>query len=88
MKNTLKVNVRASHIARGEREQCETCPIALAIRAITRRRAQVSDLIEVDTQPGMTHRFYTMPKKAHKFIARFDAGRTVRPFTFVAREQR
>lgn len=73
-----RVHVTADHIQHGLRARCDTCPIALALTA-----AFPGQRAWVDT--GIAYigkRLILLPKAARTFIAEFDAGKKVEPFTF------
>lgn len=80
------VNVTAEHIAEGIRQDCERCPVALAIAAALPDLRYISvlsraiivlprgrDFINIDT-----------PRAVRKFVRDFDAGYgdPVEPFSF------
>jgi len=77
------ITVTAEHIARGERQSCTRCPIALAIRdafpgAIS--FAVGGPMVMLWT--GGSEREIDLPAEAFKFVNAFDNGRTVEAFTF------
>lgn len=76
-----KINVTSNHIKRGKPENCESCPIALAVREQlhwSKAETYVSDNIgSVDR-----HVHYRLPEKAKRFMDRFDNALSVKPFTF------
>jgi hypothetical protein len=77
------ISVTAAHIARGVRDDCENCPVALAIRdaipdvklvAVDGNRATFAgryDWIDIE-----------LPLAVGEFIGNFDDGGTVGPFSF------
>lgn len=73
------IEVKAKHIKNGECGDPVGCPIALALRDIG---------FEFDSVLGDTIRVFDncktiyLPKKAQKFIAKFDAQKEVKPFKF------
>lgn len=89
------ISVSAEDIARGEREECETCPIALAIRRVVPgTNVEVhyawvgfGDRYTWRTTPENGDRMLVpqrvpLPWKAREFVDRFDAGEPVEPFEF------
>jgi hypothetical protein len=78
----LKIQVTGEDIANGKPDDCESCPIALAMK----RAIPDLDWIEVDgdaqwgtTDGGFGTRF---PEVAKNFIRAFDSGDPVKPFEF------
>ena len=80
----LHIEVTAAHIDAGEREQCDKCPIALAVREVLPARF---DLIAVDCtgitareltdnrsplRPMFYDHFWRLPQSAQDFIHVFD----------------
>jgi hypothetical protein len=74
----MKIHVRRRHIEKGDRVSSMNCAIALAVHELTRERVIVlTSIIRVgDKVSGV-------PAIARRFIARFDAGKPVKPFAFV-----
>ena len=79
------ISVTAEHIAVGDREDCETCPVALAIAQA------IPDLTYVSVGPeGLIAKscrsereiFVDLPREVQEFIWDFDDGGTPGPFTF------
>jgi len=79
------VSVTADHIAMGDRENCETCPVALAIAETFADLTYVSvdpgGLIAATGLPGREI-FVDLPREVQEFIWDFDDGDPVEPFTF------
>lgn len=81
--NRVTVSVTAEHIAEGEREQCETCPVALAVKDAFPGALLVS-------VNGWTIRIcfrdrdvlVRLADEAGDWIAAFDNCCPVSPFTF------
>ena len=77
------VSVTARHIATGIREDCEGCPVALAVidalpdipYVIVSPEAITVGPIDAETR-------ITPPAKVQDFIWAFDGGGLVEPFTF------
>jgi hypothetical protein len=80
------VNVTAEHIARGTRDSCRFCPVALAVKEAFPN----IELVAVDsahvTMGGGPRRGgwieIDLPDGATRFIETFDIGDPVQPFTF------
>ena len=82
--STMTVTVTQDHIDRGERQGGASCPIALAI---TRRMSQWTQVDVGETMctfvlPSGERDASFLPEEASQFIARFDEGEPVEPFTF------
>ena len=81
---TITVTVPQDHIDRGERQNGESCPVALAI---TRRMPKWTEVDVGETMftfvlPSGERDTSFLPEEACHFIASFDAGKPVEPFTF------
>lgn len=80
----LTVTVTAEHIQRGKRLDCARCPIALATRPLLVGCEEVEVFathVEIRVAPGdLVHT--QLPHEASLFVARFDGGLYVEPFTF------
>ena len=73
----VEIEVTAEHIELGERWNCRRCPIAHAINTALGRMCDVkADVVEIDGE------WFELPKKARNFVADFDAGFSVLPFSF------
>lgn len=86
----MTILVTAQDIERGRREECRSCPVAIAInRAIPSRNwRSLVGLYEVAFEFGAagTYGLYpvaNLPRAASTFIARFDREEPVEPFEFV-----
>jgi len=84
MKKLLKIDVRKTNIRKGIRSTPKLCPIALAGRRVSHKEVVV-DGTYLSLTCGDEELSYTLPKKARRFVDRFDAGKPVKPFTFTAR---
>ena len=79
------INVTAGHIARGEPENCEACPVALAIMDALPSAgvpsvgpSEVTFRVAVDKWVDID-----LPRAVSDFIETFDGGTAdVEPFTF------
>jgi hypothetical protein len=79
------INVTAEHIERGKPEECEWCPVALAIMdALPAARVPSVGPSEVTFQAGIDKwADIALPPEAIDFIETFDGGTAdVEPFTF------
>lgn len=73
------VEVTAQDIAKGERQSCFACPIALALsRHMFPTPAVNRNYIESTDRPWVRE----LPSEARDFITDFDTGQLVSPFTF------
>ena len=77
----MKIKVTQQDIAKGSRKKCDNCPIARAIKRETKSPVWVNSN-HVDYLVKNELVVHLLPKKAITFIKRFDAGETVKPFTF------
>jgi hypothetical protein len=82
------INVTAEHIAAGERENCERCPVALAIRDAFPHLVYIEvapegisiSLRGADIWGLKAH--VDVAREVQEFIRAFDSGEPVEPFTF------
>jgi hypothetical protein len=86
------IKVTAADIKKGKRNSVCSCPIALAVRRQLRaKRGEIAVTGSVSLQPKKLPWWaensieYGLTDRASDFIENFDAGRPVKPFTFVAR---
>jgi len=86
----LVIEVTADDIAKGAKCECMWCPIAYAARRALGWPDRPSRGLEVIgggdgviVVPGEGK--WLLPREASTFIARFDTGQPVAPFTFTAR---
>lgn len=78
----IQVDVTAEDIEQGEQEECQRCPIALAVmRATGSPFAVVQEDTVTLSQERIVH---ALPQKAIDFIGFFDGHgrRVVKPFSF------
>ena len=83
--NAIKVRVTREHIQRGARGVPSRCPVAYAVRS-----EGFADVVVLDgTVDWFDPKFHcvTQPRAVRRFIARFDAGKPVKPFTFMLRTE-
>lgn len=85
MEKTISVEQR--HINAGHRDSCYFCPISLAIKEIIGDPDEIIFVGETDYHRGYcgdkSNPIRKLPKEARAFIRAFDAGRSVKPFSFV-----
>ena len=73
----MVVRVLKRHIDKGAVDNCNRCPIALAIRERSGKSVSVR---AYDVSVGDDE--YVLPETASNFIFAFDSGKAVRPFKF------
>jgi hypothetical protein len=76
---TVTVKITADDIAAGETVSANNCPIALALKRHFPRRKEIA-VGDWSIRLGST--VIGIPKKAERFLDRFDDGKRVRPFSF------
>ena len=77
----MTIKVEQEHIDKGKMNECERCPIALAIMSVTGCWAHVRHYaVDLDTDHGTM--WCLLPKEAIRFIKKFDKGLPVDPFSF------
>lgn len=78
------IRVTQEHIARGERQDCEKCPIALAAKDCWPNSGQVMAELQLELfdYNGQEYYTYALPEVALEFIKNFDKGKEVKPFEF------
>ena len=77
----MTITVEQEHIEKGKMNECERCPIALAITSVTGCWAHVRHYaVDLDTDHGKT--WCMLPKEAIRFIKKFDNKLRVEPFSF------
>lgn len=78
----MKINVTAEHIRKGKKDDCDFCPIALAIAEKVKTSAEVfTTWVRI-----YKYEVYDLPKSAITFISRFDkrgGKKTAKPFSFI-----
>lgn len=77
---TLTVEVTAADIKGGFREQCRSCPIALAASRVGNRPSVGRLWVHFGDSPNFIR--YNLPDVARAFVDAFDAAVPVKPFTF------
>lgn len=82
--STLKVRVTRDDIRNGRKNDCARCPVARAVRRLGYAKIAVCPSEILVNRP--TQQTFRNPQKARRFINAFDAGKPVKPFTFMARE--
>lgn len=79
-----KIKVTQDHIKRGKRGKSSSCPVALAVRDYM--KGYKGGTITVDgAGVWIGPHSFTCPRSVGRFVSDFDAGREVKPFTFVLR---
>lgn len=88
MKTTKTITVTATDIKRGKPHDIYACPVARAARRTFKCAVSVADTLEIyqDGQPSIFSRSIKLPRKAERFIKRFDESKSVKPFSFLVRE--
>ncbi len=85
---TIVVDVTAENIAKGVKDDCSRCPVALAIRrALSLNVNETSDYVtvnedEIEIRRDGRNLSIETPEVAEEFILNFDYGDPVEPFTF------
>lgn len=79
------IKVTQKHIDNGVKNNCEACPVALAMKDKGMRDIRVMpnmfECIEFTSKAGLIH-LRDMPNKVMEFVAKFDTGKKVKPFEF------
>ena len=85
LKHNIKVNVTSDHIRHGIQQDCEKCPIALAVSETLRLIYQVAigedSIIVLDKRTNESYR-WDMPQNVQDFISGFDNGFFCSPISF------
>jgi hypothetical protein len=81
---TLHVDVTQADIEAGETGDCSNCPVALAVRrAAVAAGLPDADWVEVCfPRIKIGHVAFSFPRGIGQFVDDFDAGESVRPFSF------
>lgn len=74
----ITINVTQEDIDAGLPIKCIQCPIALAAKRVFGHEVSVAATYIHDIKSG----YYDLPRAAVDFVAAFDKGRTVTPFSF------
>ena len=82
--SAITVTVTTDHIAAGKREDCENCPIALAVAEIFPGTPYVDEFTCIITAIDGSETEFDLPDEAREFIEGFDNGENVAPFAFDA----
>jgi hypothetical protein len=77
----VTVTVTAADIQRGSAADPLRCPIALAMKRVTRRKVCVN-VAEVHVGNVGSRDVYELPRRADRFMDAFDFGHPVKPFSF------
>jgi len=78
------ITVTAEHIAAGKREDCEHCPIALAVAEVFPGSPYVDEFACIITAGDGSETEFDLPDEARAFVEAFDNGQPAAPFTFTA----
>ncbi len=80
----MTIHVTQAHINAGVRQECRTCPIALALRGAIAHAPEVQvmsgSFVAFGSHGGAE--IHRLPEAAQDFITAFDAGQPVQPFSF------
>lgn len=88
-----RCNITARDIKLGKRNECDRCPGARAIKRATKlfpsvRKYQIELYPTEASKPNLAAaRVARMPPALHTFISRFDAGKSVKPMSFILEYQ-
>ena len=74
----MKITITKSDIRKGVKCNFRFCPVAKALRRITKRRDVWVDL----RGAKIKNWYYDLPEVARCFISDFDLGHPVQPFSF------
>lgn len=75
----MKIEVTKRDIQKGERGSCRWCPVARAVARATNYKKLVlvaSDHVDINDKD------FNLPLRVQRFIACFDMGDDVKPFSF------
>ena len=81
----FEINVTQDHIDRGQRQNCEECPIALAVKEQFPDKVwniSVEEELFIDWKDGPYGESFIFPEIASAFIVDFDNNQPVGPFSF------
>lgn len=77
----MKIEVKQIDIERGVRYSSILCPVARAVKRAIKMPLQYRSLqIQYDLE--LNGKIIVLPQRVRKFVVRFDAGKSVRPFSF------
>ena len=75
----LTVEVTQQDIERGSLIECRSCPVALALQRATGREVEVAGPWFIFAN---SRRHFNLPESVRDFVAQFDSGVAVQPFSF------
>ena len=81
----MKITVTQKDIDKGLKSNCYECPIAHAFKRKFKNQIRYGFAVNAESIEHFTKDMwysYTLPKKAKKFIQRFDSDQPAKPFTF------
>lgn len=83
----VKINVTQQDITDGSRGSAQNCAIARAIqRELDRRDRQGIEV--TNSHIRVDGKLYKQPQKGSQFVSRFDHRKSVKPFSFMLREDK
>lgn len=74
------INVTQKDIDQGDRDKCQTCPVALALNRVAKKPWVEYGYIRFSD--GHSRCAVAVPAGVHDFMEEFDTGEDVKPFTF------
>lgn len=77
----MNVQVSKGHIETGQKQKCQSCPVALALAEATGVLWHVTPSYLIVWR-GRLVPHVTTPEEVQRFIRDFDAGKAVQPFSF------
>jgi hypothetical protein len=78
----ITVQVTQRHIDKGEKNDCNYCPVGIAMRESTGCYVVVTQQAAAFTHDKYGTFAEKMPKSVERFIERYDRGESVKPFQF------
>lgn len=77
----MRVQVSSLNIDMGNKNNCYSCPIALALKPLFPTFAEVGTTVAWFIEQN-EYRKVALPEEVRSFISDFDAGKPVKPFSF------
>ncbi len=78
----VTIEVTQADIDAGVREDCGLCPVARAVSRSTKQDVSVYDVCLTLWDRGTRSTQIGLPADVRQFVKMFDAGESVRPFSF------
>jgi hypothetical protein len=75
----VKIEVKQEHLTKGERADCQNCPVALALNEATSCYWSVDGISARNCHTDM---YYSLPIEVRTKIGLFDSNVLVKPFSF------